>query len=227
MPHYSLLIGPKAHSRKLRLNNWLSWPRFRTEAATLQRTKRIMSSTFSTERPKATGCHRAEWSQCNEKSVITLLGLIVQVFCGLQFTHVITHLSNHDFVALQTSPLGEQFQRSQVEPCSVLPAPRTLVAWPIAFSDIHSPRWQVQACCSAEVSCRTHVLFLPGDVHLWYVDGCHFDFAYPLMSSSWWSWFLIWNSYTQKRCQEVIVKSNWCKTMFNRILMLNLWAKTK
>ena len=60
--------------------------------------------------------------------------------------------------ALQTSPLGEQFQRSQVERCSVLPAPRMLVAWP-------SNGWLVPAWwCSLVLR------------------------MYLLMSSSWWSW---------------------------------------
>ena len=62
--------------------------------------------------------------------------------------------------ALQTSPLGEQFQRSQVERCSVLPAPRMLVAWP-------SNGWLVPAWwCSLVLR------------------------MYLLMSSSWWSWCL-------------------------------------
>lgn len=37
----------------------------------------IMSSSFSTEKPKATGCHDANWSQCNKKSAV--LGLMVQM----------------------------------------------------------------------------------------------------------------------------------------------------
>ena len=105
MPHYSLLIGPKAHSSKLPLNNWLSWPRFRTEAATLQRTKRIMSSTFSTERPKATGCHRAEWSQCNEKSVITCNYFVWLFRCSVDSNSHMLSLISPTMTLLHCRPL--------------------------------------------------------------------------------------------------------------------------
>ena len=96
-----------------------------------------MSSSFSTEGPKDAGCHCAELSQCNKKSVI---GVIVQVSRSLQFRPAITHHSNiYSNHSACSQFFGHVAQCLQISHCCIAD-----LHWGSSFS---AARLNAAVCC--------------------------------------------------------------------------------